>query len=151
MRCRINEPGRDARMKNSELCVREVQVAPPEASVRSAAQRMGESEVGSLVVVDALRRPLGIVTDRDLVVRCIAPGRDPERTRLRNVMSGPPAWVRENGAAEEAIDEMARLKVRRLPVVDDHDRLVGILALDDIVLAELAPESLAIHALRANL
>jgi CBS domain-containing protein len=138
-------------MKNSELCVREVHVAPPEASVRSAARRMEENAVGSLVVVDALRRPLGIVTDRDLVVRCLGPGKDPERTRLQDVMSGPPAWVRENGAAEDAIDEMARLRVRRLPVVDDHDRLVGILALDDVVLAELAPESLVVHALRANL
>jgi CBS domain-containing protein len=111
---------------------------------------MGESAVGSLVVVDALRRPLGIVTDRDLVVRCLAPGKDPERTRLRDVMSGPPAWVRQDRAAEDAIGEMARLRVRRLPVVDDHDRLVGILALDDVVLAELAPDSLVRQALRAN-
>jgi CBS domain-containing protein len=111
---------------------------------------MSESAVGSLVVVDALRRPLGIVTDRDLVVRCLAPGKDPERTRLRDVMSGPPAWVREDRSVEEAIDEMARLRVRRLPVVDDRDRLVGILALDDVILARLAPESLVSHALRAN-
>lgn len=138
-------------MINADLCVREVQVAPPETSVRSAAQRMGESAIGSLVVVDALRRPLGIVTDRDLVVRCLAKGKDPERTRLRDVMSGPPAWVRENAATDEAIDEMARLRVRRLPVVDDHDRLVGILALDDAVLAELAADSSLAGALRANL
>jgi CBS domain-containing protein len=111
---------------------------------------MGESAVGSLIVVDALRRPLGIVTDRDLVVRCLAPGKDPERTRLRDVMSGPPAWVREDRSAEDAIGEMARLRVRRLPVVDEHDRLVGILALDDVVLAELAPDSLVRQALRAN-
>ena len=137
-------------MKNSDLCVREVLVAPPETFVRSAAQRMGESAVGSLVVVDALRRPLGIVTDRDLVVRCLAPGKNPERTRLKDVMSGPPAWVREDGSAEAAIDEMARLRVRRLPVVDERDRLVGILALDDVILAELPPDSLVVRALRAN-
>jgi CBS domain-containing protein len=137
-------------MKNGELCERRVQVAPPEASVRAAARRMGESAVGSLVVVDDLRRPLGIVTDRDLVVRCLAAGKDPERTRLKEVMSGPPAWVRENGGADEAIEEMARLRVRRLPVVDDHDRLVGILALDDALLSELPPDSHTARALRAN-
>lgn len=137
-------------MKNSDLCVRQVEVATPETSVRSAAQRMSESGVGSLVVVDALRRPLGIVTDRDLVVRCLAAGRNPQRTLLREVMSGPPAWVREDGEAQEAVDEMARLRVRRLPVVDDRDRLVGILALDDVVLSELASDSLVTQALRAN-
>ena len=81
---------RESTMKNSDLCVREVLVAPPATFVWSAAQRMGESAVGSLVVVDALRRPLGIVTDRDLVVRCLAPGKNPERTRLKDVMNGPP-------------------------------------------------------------
>lgn len=137
-------------MTNSDLCMRQVEVATPETTVRAAAQHMSQSGVGSLVVIDVLRRPLGIVTDRDLVVRCLAIGRNPERTSLQEVMSGPAAWVRESGAAEQAVDEMARLRVRRLPVVDDHDRLVGILALDDVVLSELAPDSLVTQALRAN-
>ena len=138
-------------VKNAALWVREVHVAPPETTVRSAAQRLSKGAVGSLVVVDALRRPLGIVTDRDLVVRCLAPGKNPERTRRRDVMSGPAAWAREGGATEDAIDEMARLRVRRLPVVDHYDRLVGILALDDVLLAELAPDSPVTQALGANM
>ena len=110
-------------MTNAEICVRQVQVAAPETSVRTAARLMRERGVGSLVVVDALRRPLGIVTDRDLVVRCLATGRNADRTALRSVMSGPAAWVRENGAVDRSVEEMARLRRELSRVKKERDFL----------------------------
>ena len=131
--------------------MRGVQVAEPRESARDAARRMSECAVGTLVVVDALRRPLGILTDRDVVVRCVAGGLEPARTEVAKIMSGPAAWVREGATLDEALDEMARLRVRRLPVVDEHDRLVGILALDDVLVRSLPGGSALARALRASL
>ena len=70
--------GRAGQAKASvgELCVREVETVAPDVLAKEAARRMDERAVGTLVVVDELGRPLGIVTDRDLMVRCIAGGAD---------------------------------------------------------------------------
>jgi CBS domain-containing protein len=138
-------------VKVGELCVRRVEVAEPGESARDAARRMIEAGAGSLVVVDQLRRPLGIVTDRDLMARCLVAARDAARTRVADVMSAPAVWARESLPAGDAALEMARLRVRRLPVVDDRDRLVGILALDDLLAASLDAASPEAQALRANL
>jgi CBS domain-containing protein len=138
-------------MKVCELCVREVEVASPGDDACGAARHMVESRVGTLVVVDDLRRPLGIVTDRDLMVRCIAEGRDPRRTTLGAVMSGPVAWVHEDTSLEDAVEEMARLRVRRFAVVDERERLVGLLALDDALCRELPAGSPLVRALRATM
>jgi CBS domain-containing protein len=138
-------------VKVGELCVRRVEVAEPGESARDAARRMIEAGAGSLVVVDQLRRPLGIVTDRDLMARCLVAARDAARTRVADVMSAPAVWARESLPADDAALEMARLRVRRLPVVDDRDRLVGILALDDLLAASLDAASPEAQALRANL
>jgi CBS domain-containing protein len=131
-----------------EICTRDVAIAPPEQSAEEGSRRMRDDGLGTLVVVDALQRPLGIVTDRDVATRCVAEGRDPKRTPLDRLMSGPAAWIRVGAGVDQALAEMARLRVRRLPVVDDRDRLVGILSLDDVLAAELDPESLLGRALR---
>jgi CBS domain-containing protein len=138
-------------MKVCDLCVREVVVASPGDDALGAARHMAESQVGTLVVVDDLRRPLGIVTDRDLMVRCIAEGRDPRRTSLDAVMSGPVAWVHEDTSLADAVEEMARLRVRRFAVVDARERLVGLLALDDALCRELPADSPLARALRATM
>ena len=134
-----------------QVCVREVIVGEPHERVRDAARRMHEHGTGTLVVVDGLRRPLGIVTDRDVMVRCVAEARDPARVRLRDVMSGPAAWVHADASLDQAAEEMARLRVRRLPVIDAGDRLVGILALDDLLARRLGDDSPVGRALHATL
>jgi CBS domain-containing protein len=135
----------------SELCIRKVEVSEPRESVADAGRRMQEAGVGTLVVVDSLSRPIGIVTDRDLLLRCLAAKKDPLRTPLEQVMSGPVAWIHEGSSVEEALEEMARLRVRRLAVVDDRERLVGVLALDDALCRELGEDTVLGRALRANL
>ena len=135
-------------MRVEEICTRDVAVAPPEQSVEEASRRMRDDALGTLIVVDALQRPLGIVTDRDVATRCVAEGRDPKRTPLDRMMSGPAAWIRVGAAVDEALEEMARLRVRRLAVVDDRDRLFGILSLDDVLTARIEPGTPLGRALR---
>lgn len=138
-------------MRVLDLCTRKVEVASPGDRVADAARRMAERGVGTLVVVDELQRPLGIVTDRDLVKRCLARPRDPRRTKLAAVMSGPVVWVREDASLESALEEMARLRIRRLAVVDPKDRLAGLISLDDALSSELAGESPIGRAVRSTM
>lgn len=115
------------------LCVREVVLADPEETVGQAARRMRDRRVGSLVVVDEDRRPLGLLTDRDLVVRAVATTADPGGLLVRDVMSAPADTVWEDTTLEEALAHMRLTKHRRMVVVDADGGLVGILALDDVL------------------
>lgn len=105
-----------------------------ETPVAEAARILRDEGVGSLPVVKG-GRVTGMVTDRDLAVRVLAEGRDAGSTRVGDVVSGEPVTVRPEQDLDEALRLMARHQVRRLPVVDDGDRLVGILAQADVALA----------------
>jgi len=115
------------------FCTREVDVIMPEESVQTAAGRMHGRKVGTLVVVDTQRSPIGIITDRDICVRLVAAARDPVRTPVSDVMTPAPETVRERSALEDALRKMRAGAFRRLPVVNDHNRLVGLLSLDDVL------------------
>jgi CBS domain-containing protein len=120
-------------MSAGRICVRKVNLASPDESVREAARRMREAEVGTLIVVDEKRSPVGIVTDRDVALGCVAEGRDPDSTKVAAVMTAPVVCVYESTPIEEALGRMAGIAARRLGVTDDDGRLVGILALDDVL------------------
>ena len=94
---------------------------------------MNTRNVGTLVVIDEEKRPSGILTDRDLAIRVVGKGLDPNTTSVADVMSGSPDRVTEETSIESAIGTMRRGAHRRLLVVDDEDRLVGLLSLDDIL------------------
>jgi CBS domain-containing protein len=121
--------------------VRTVQVVGPADSVLEAARVMRESDVGTVVVLGGGRRPVGILTDRDVMIRCVAEGLDPAATPVREVMTGPVSGVNESMPIEDALQHMAGLHTRRLIVVDAEGGLVGILALDDVL--ELLSEEVA--------
>jgi len=123
------------------ICVRSVQVASPNETVRAVAARMADADVGTVVVLHEDGRPAGILTDRDITLRCVAKDRDPDTTEVRSVMSAPVTGVHESTPIESALSRMAGLHARRLVVVDDQERLVGILAVDDVL--ELLAEELA--------
>lgn len=133
-------------MSVGAICVRSVHVASPDETVGAAAARMADADVGTVVVLGGDRRPVGILTDRDIALRCVARGLDPERTEVREVMTTPLACVRESTPIESGLARMAGAHARRLVVVDDEERLVGLLALDD-VLELLAEEATAIGTL----
>ena len=115
------------------VCQREVDTADTGESVRYAAERMHQRSVGSLVILDGTKRPVGIVTDRDLVTRVIAAGLDPETTALQEVMTATPCTVNEDEPIESALKKMRQGPFRRLPVVDDQHVLVGLVSVDDIL------------------
>jgi CBS domain-containing protein len=126
-------------MTVGRICSRVVETAAAHELVGDVAERMLGSNVGSLPVLDEDRRLVGIVTDRDLALRVLAGRRNPQETRIVEVMSECVQTIREDATIESALAAMRTRGTRRLPVVDAGDRLVGMLALDD-VLSLLAEE-----------
>lgn len=116
-----------------KVCERNVDEVQPDETVWDAAKRMHQRGVGSLVVVNLAREPIGIVTDRDLVARVLAKNADPDSTMIRHVMTAPVETVQEDAPYESVIMQLSRCEIRRLPVVDREGELVGIISLDDIV------------------
>ncbi len=134
-------------MAIGEICNREVVIAEKALSVREAAHLMRNHHVGDLVVVEergGRKHPVGIVTDRDIVVEVVVPGVNPEALTVVDIMEAELATVRENEGVFEALRYMRSKGVRRMPVVDGDGGLVGIVTLDDLLsllaeeMAELA-------------
>ncbi len=124
-------------MAIGEICNREVVIVTREAPVSEAARLMRQYHVGDLVVVDELsgrRRPVGIVTDRDIVIEVVAMEVAPESLRVGDIMSAELATVRETEGVFETIRYMRDKGIRRLPVVDRDGWLQGIVTLDDLLI-----------------
>jgi CBS domain-containing protein len=120
-------------MTIGRVCVREVHTAREDETAQAAAARMRAQNVGTLIVVDEDSRPLGILTDRDLVTRVLAQARDPGETRVGDVMTPDPRVVYEDTPLEDALRLMRQRAVRRLPVVDRDARLAGLVSSDDLL------------------
>ena len=124
-------PGVPSRTMVRDVMTRGVETASPDATIAEVARRMRDLDVGSLPVTDG-NRLLGIVTDRDLSVRATAAAKDPNSTKVREVMSPELAWVFDDEPADAAARVMRERQIRRLPVLDRSDRLVGVVALADL-------------------
>ena len=120
-------------MSVGRICIREVDTAEVTELVQAAADRMNARNVGTLIVLNPERHPLGIVTDRDLAVRVVARGKDPFATTVGDVMTLFPRTVREDTPIEDAIAMMRVGPFRRVPVVDRQGKLVGLLSIDDVL------------------
>ena len=121
-------------MSVERICQRNVDTAEPDESAFQAAERMHQRTVGSLVVVDKVGAPIGIVTDRDLTIRVVAAGRDAYTTPVRDVMTPRPKLAQPGTPIETALSMMRVGGFRRLPLVDEEGRLAGVVALDDILM-----------------
>ena len=119
-------------MSIESLLRRPVQTLPPDAPCREAAQLLRDEGVGCVVVSED-ERPLGIVTDRDLVVRVMASGLDPDKTPLRDVMSGEPVFLADERGIDQVVATMRQERIRRIPIVDAEGRLEGVVTLDDLL------------------
>ena len=118
-------------MQVQEIMRPNVHMADPDMTIREAARRMRENNIGALPVGDN-DRLVGMVTDRDIVVRAIAENRSPANTTVREVMSEGVCYCFEDDDVARAAEVMAKCQVRRLPVVDRSKRLVGFVALADL-------------------
>lgn len=121
-------------MTVGRICQRQVDLADKDENVWRAAERMHQRTVGALVVLNEARQPIGILTDRDLMIAVIAENRDPHTTTVGQVMTKPVKTVSEKEAIEAALALMQSGAFRRLPVVDAQGQLVGLVSLDDMLM-----------------
>ena len=121
-------------MQISEVMTRDVNIISPQQSIREAARMMAEIDAGALPVGEN-DRLVGMITDRDIAVRAVAAGKGPD-TPIREVMSAEVKYCFADEDIEEVARNMADVKLRRLPVLNEKKRLIGIVSLADIALAE---------------
>src|SRR6266566_3065646 len=124
-------------MQVQEIMCANVHMADPNMTIREAAGRMRANNIGALPIGEN-DRLIGMVTDRDIVVRAIAENRSPADTTVREVMSKGICYCFEDDDIARAAQVMAKYQVRRLPVVDRNKRLVGFVALADLGRSEHA-------------
>jgi CBS domain-containing protein len=115
--------------KISEMMNTDVQTISPDASIREAAQEMRDGDFGLLPVGEG-DNLLGVITDRDIAIRAVAEGKDPA-TPVRDAMSEGVICAHEDDSVEEAAQIMSDNQIRRLPIVDADNQLVGIVSLGD--------------------
>lgn len=119
---------RDVMTSNPKSC-------PSNATLVQIAEMMRDEDIGEVPVVETdgqHRKLLGVVTDRDIVVRAVAAGRNPESIRASDCMTAPPTTCREDGSLEECVKKMASERIRRMPIVDANGDLCGIVAQADL-------------------
>ncbi|MGW0120705.1 CBS domain-containing protein [Streptomyces sp. NPDC003327] len=104
---------------------------PAHETLDRAAQMMRDLNVGALPIADQDERLCGILTDRDIVVGCVAMGHDPAKVTCGEMAKGTPRWIDAGADVEEVLDEMQGHQIRRLPVIEDK-RLVGMISEADL-------------------
>ncbi|THA23742.1 CBS domain-containing protein [Streptomyces sp. RKND-216] len=104
---------------------------PATETLDRAAQLMRRLDVGALPISDADERMCGILTDRDIVIGCVAEGRDPSRVTAGDMARGTPRWIEASADVSQVLEEMQSHRIRRLPVVENK-RLVGMISEADI-------------------
>ena len=114
-----------------DVMTRHAETVAPEFTLQEAALKMRSLNVGSLPVLDG-ERPVGMVTDRDIVVRGAALGKDPVHTQVREVMTHQAVYCYDDQDTLEAARIMEAMALRRLMVLDRSDALVGMLTVDDL-------------------
>jgi len=125
-------------MEISNVMTRDVKIASPEDTLQHAAKVMESHDFG-LLPVGENDRLVGMLSDRDIVIRGVARGLAPDQCKVRDVMSRDVKYVYDDESLEDAARNMSDLQVRRLPVLNRSKRLVGIVSLGDLALTEPEP------------
>ncbi len=125
-------------MNTGQLCNRNPVTVRRSDELIRAAQLMREKHIGYLVVVDSetadqVVRPVGVLTDRDIVISVVARETDPRALRVGDVMTQQPVTIGVAEPVERAVREMRRIGVRRLPVIGQRGELIGVLSVDDVL------------------
>ncbi len=133
-----------------DVMTHDVEVIQPSDTLREAAEKMRSINVGALPVCDT-QRVQGMITDRDIVVRAIAVGRDPASTPVSDVMTAGVAYCFDDDTAEHVLERMRAKQLRRFIVINRHKRLVGIVSLGDLSGELSAPEvGMALEGISEN-
>jgi CBS-domain-containing membrane protein len=115
-----------------EIMTRSVVTVQPDDTVERAAQLMADSNCGVLPVVDNTNRLIGMVTDRDLTVRSTARGLDPRETRVDSSMTHGSFACHANNSLKDCMRQMSRHQIRRLPIINDNNQVIGIVSQADL-------------------
>lgn len=118
-------------MKIKDIMSKIVQMVSPDTSLQDVASKMQQSDCGS-VLVAMNDRLLGVITDRDIAMRCVAEGQDASGMTAEDVMTKQILYCRDTDSVEDIALDMSKNMVRRMPVLDQHKRLVGIVSLGDL-------------------
>jgi len=121
----------------ADIMTRSIATVRRDETLQAAARRMQEMDVGSLPVLDG-KAVAGIVTDRDIAVRGVAAGMIPQESLVADVMTAELRFCRADDTVEQAMAEMGDLQVRRLPVLDAKNEIVGIVSLGDLATRQSA-------------
>jgi CBS-domain-containing membrane protein len=121
----------------ADIMTRSIATVRRDETLQAAAARMQEMDVGSLSVLDG-KAVAGIVTDRDIAVRGVAAGMIPQESLVSDVMTAEVRFCRADDTVEQAMAEMGDLQVRRLPVLDARNEIVGIVSLGDLATRQSA-------------
>ena len=118
-------------MKVKEMMHKGVEWVSPDTSVATLAKKMLQHDVGALPVGEN-DRLIGMVTDRDIAMRGVAKGKDISKLTAKDIMTKNVIWCRDSESVDDAARLMETKRIRRLPVIDEHKRMVGMLSLGDI-------------------
>ena len=121
----------------ADIMTRSIATVQRDETLQAAARRMEEMDVGSLPVLDG-KAVAGIVTDRDIAVRGVAAGMIPQESLVADVMTAEVRFCRADDTVEQAMAEMGDLQVRRLPVLDAKNEIVGVVSLGDLATRQSA-------------
>ena len=124
-----------------DLMSRDVKLVSPETSIKEAALMMRDGDFGMMPVGEA-DKMIGTISDRDIAIRAVALDKGPD-TKVRDTMTTGVAWAYETDSVEKAVKIMSEKQVRRLPIVDENKRLVGIVALGDLAVKDSEKDSSA--------
>jgi CBS domain-containing protein len=123
-------------MAQNDRKVRDIMTPDPACvsekdSIREVARIMAREDTGVVPVVDG-KKVIGMITDRDIVVRLVAEGKDPSNARVDEAMTKNVRTVKEDSGVSDVLDVMSRSQVRRVPVVNDRNEIVGIVSMGDV-------------------
>lgn len=121
-------------MSLSHLMTKEITSLPETATALDAAKYMTDMNVGSVIITDEKEMPVGIITDRDISTKVVATEKDPKTVKLKDIMCSPVVTINIGKDIIDATRLMGEYWVRRLPVVNDEGKVVGVLSMDDVLI-----------------
>lgn len=120
-------------MKVIDMAVRKVATISPKKKIVECAEQMRSEHVGSLVVIDGDKKPIGMITDRDIAIEVVAKRLDPAVETVEQIMTSPAVTATDEESMVVALARMREFGIRRLPIVDEEGKLVGVISNSNLV------------------